>query len=99
MREFPIVKGEGMAGVTTYGMQSHPTLRIADDGKAQVPQTHGRLELWAEDGRSITLKEWGHQEYYNQYNPPFKVPTQFHVFLKMADGNVVEVATVPVRKG
>jgi len=65
-----------------YSHQTHPILRMRDDGYISIPQTHGVLTLWYEDTRMLVLKERGHREYYNQYNPPFKVPTQFHVFVK-----------------
>ncbi len=52
----------------------------------------------------LVLKEKGHSEYYNQYNPPFKVPTQFHVFMKVnqiptaGTYTLMEVGVFPLRK-
>lgn len=75
IREWPIFGG-------IYRSQSRPRLRIREGGVATVPQSHGVLVLWYEDHQKIILKEKGHREGYNQYNPPFKIPTQFHVFAK-----------------
>jgi hypothetical protein len=92
MREFPLEGG-------IYDHQMHPRLRIEDDGKARIPQQHhSSLQVWYEDRRMIVLKEKGHSEYYNQYNPPFKVPTQFHVFSKIGDGVVREIGVFPLNK-
>lgn len=75
VREFDLSGG-------VYNSQVHPTLRIRDDGFITIPQSHGQLTLWYEDTKMLVLKEKGHKEYYNQYNPPFTIPTQFHVFMK-----------------
>ena len=88
-----------------YDSQVRPILRIRDDGHISIPQTHGVLTLWYEDRRMLVLKEKGHTEYYNQYNPPFKIPTQFHVFVKAKSIGIkeqedllLEVGVFPLRK-
>ena len=97
MRSFNLTGG-------VYSHQVRPMMRIEDSGTAKIPQQHHHsLQLWYEDGKMLVLKEKGHREYYNQYNPPFKVPTQFHVFLKvneMEDGKEVlmEVGVFPLNK-
>lgn len=96
-RHLRIVEGD-TEHRSIYGMQANPYLTIFADGRADIPQTHGKLVVWSEDKQSIVLKEQGHSEYWNQYNPPFKVPTQLHVFLKLADGTVIAVTTTPIRK-
>jgi hypothetical protein len=49
----------------------------------------------------LVLKEKGHSEYYNQYNPPFKVPTQFHVYAKVKKNGadaLLEIGVFPLNR-
>ena len=80
--EFPDKRSFALSG-GVYNSQLKPMMYIYEGGPINIPQTHGKLTLWYEDTKMLVLKEKGHSEYYNQYNPPFKVPTQFHVFLKV----------------
>jgi hypothetical protein len=74
-------------------------LHIMEDGStAYGGMSHGALELWHRDRNIVVIKEKGHREYYNQYNPPFKVPTQFHIFHWINAGEVEYLGAFPVTK-
>ena len=91
-RDYPLSGG-------LYDSQVRAQLHIRGDGYITIPQTHGLLTLWYEDHRMLVLKEKGHSEYYNQYNPPFKVPTQFHVYAKAKKDGVdtlLEIGVFPL---